>query len=177
MTENELSYPIGKYNPPQVIDHDKINRWIEEIAQLPDQLAKAVDGLSDEQLDTPYRPGGWTVRQVIHHVPDSHINSYVRFHWALTENNPQIKAYNEKTWATLGYHQKLPIQVSLSMLDGIHKRWVYLLKSLSNEDLDKTFLHPEDNGTYSLRYTIGNYAWHGKHHLAHIENLKARMGW
>ena len=173
----DLSYPIGKFEAPHLIDQKQINGWIEEIAALPQQMAEAVRGLSEEQLDTPYRPGGWTVRQVVHHVPDSHISSYMRFHWALTEDNPLIKAYDEKAWAVLEYHNELSPDTSLALLKALHARWVVLLRNLKDSDLNKTFIHPEDGETYILKEVIGMYAWHGNHHLAHIQRLKNRMQW
>lgn len=173
----DLSYPIGKFTAPAQIDQNHIDLWIDEVAALPEQMATAVKDLSTTQLDTPYRPEGWTVRQVVHHVPDSHISSYMRFHWALTEETPLIKAYDEKAWAVLDYHKALPIEVSLSLLAALHARWVILMKNMSDSDLNKTFVHPEDGQTYVLREVIGMYAWHGKHHLAHILNLKNRMNW
>ena len=173
----DLSYPIGKFKSPDVIDQKQVNEWIEEIAILPRQMEEAIQGLSDAQLDTPYRPNGWTVRQVIHHVPDSHISSYMRFHWAMTEENPLIKAYDEKSWALLDYHKALSPKTSLELLQALHARWVVLMKNMNSNDLDRTFVHPEDGKTYFLREVIGMYAWHGKHHLAHIQSLKSRMNW
>lgn len=176
MSEN-LSYPIGEYNTPSIIDSAQINLWISEIEALPSQLSAAVLNLSDEQLDTPYRPGGWTVRQVIHHMPDSHIGSYCRFHWALTEDSPIIKAYDEKAWAELPYQKDVPIAISIGMLENIHARWSILMKNLTSDQLEKTFIHPVGGQVYILKSVIGMYAWHGKHHLAHIVNLKKRMNW
>lgn len=164
-----LSYPIGQFEKPAIIDDQIIDAWISQIESLPARFKKEVLGLSTEQLDAPYRPGGWTVRQLIHHVPDSHINSYIRFHWALTEEAPRIKAYNEAAWAELSYLKDLDIKTSLDLLAIIHKRWVALLRSLTPTDLDKTFVHPENNETYQLREVIGMYAWHGEHHLAHVK--------
>ncbi len=172
-----LSYPIGQFKAPENITPEIITQWIDEIAALPAQMKAVVDGLSEEQLATPYRPEGWSIKQVINHVPDSHISSYMRFHWTLTESNPTIKAYDEKAWAKLSYHDEMPLAVSLDLLKAIHQRWIYLLKSLSESDLEKTFVHPENRKTLNLKTTIGSYAWHGKHHLAHITNLKKRMGW
>jgi uncharacterized damage-inducible protein DinB len=172
-----LSYPIGQFIKPEKITSEIIVKWIDELAALPAQMESAVEGLSEEQLNTAYRPGGWTIKQVINHVPDSHISSYMRFHWTLTESNPTIKAYDEKAWATLPYHDEMPIAVSLELLAAVHQRWVFLLKTLSETDLEKTFVHPENGETLDLKTTIGSYAWHGKHHLAHITNLKKRMGW
>ncbi len=174
---NNLSFPIGKYDAPDTIDSKQIKIWIDEIEALPTLMEEAVKDLSDEQLDTPYRPDGWTVRQVIHHVPDSHMGSYTRFHWALTENNPTIKAYDEKAWADLEYQKNVPVEVSLSLLKYLHHRWSLLLRSLTSSQLEKTFVHPEDGQTYILKSVIGMYAWHGKHHLEHILSLKRRMNW
>lgn len=172
-----LSYPIGKFKKPLLIQPEHVEGWIKETENLPSKMAHAVKGLNETQLNTPYRPGGWTVRQVIHHVPDSHMNSYVRFHWTLTEETPKIKAYDEAAWASLPYIQEVDIETSLDLLDLIHKRWVILLKSLTKAQLDRTFIHPDDNKAYTLREMIGAYAWHGNHHLAHIEKLKEREGW
>ena len=176
MTQN-LSYPIGPFSPPERITADYLADCIERIRSTPERLRQAVAELSDEQLDTPYRPGGWTVRQVVHHVPDSHINCYIRFHWTLTEDNPLIKAYDEKSWASLPYHAELPVETSLNLLEAIHARWVVLLDNLSEADLERSFRHPEDGSTNSLRKTIASYAWHGDHHIAHITSLRERMGW
>lgn len=174
---NNLSFPIGEFQAPDSIDSTQIKIWIDEIEALPEQMAAAVTGMSEEQLDTPYRPEGWTVRQVIHHVPDSHIGSYCRFHWALTEDNPIIKAYDEKAFAELSYHNALPIETSLTLLKAIHARWVVLLRNMTTEELEKTFLHPETKEVNVLKNVIGMYAWHGKHHLEHILALKRRMNW
>ncbi len=174
---SELSYPIGQFVIPAKIDTQQINHWIDEIEALPALMEAAVKGMSITQLDTPYRPEGWSVRQVIHHVPDSHIGSYCRFHWALTEDNPVIKSYDEKAFAELNYHKDLPVEVSLTLLKAIHARWVILLRSLSPMDLDRTFVHPETKEVNILKNVIGMYAWHGKHHLAHILSLKERMNW
>ncbi|RKQ49705.1 DinB family protein [Roseivirga pacifica] len=175
--KTSLSYPIGKFETLKPINKDQIAQWIEEIATLPQRMKEAVAGLSTEQLDTPYRPEGWTIRQVIHHVPDSHMNSYIRFCWTLTEDQPTIKAYNEQAWATLPFQSTLPISASLDLLEQIHMRWVHLLKSLNQSDLDKAYIHPDDGKTNKLAKVIGMYAWHGNHHLAHITSLKARMNW
>ena len=173
----KLKYPIGLYAPPEVITQNYLDQWIDEIASLPQLMRSAVSGLRDEQLDTPYRPGGWTVRQVVHHVPDSHINSYVRFKWTLTEETPTIKAYHEDRWAELNEARHAPIEPSLKLLEALHERWVLMLKALKEEDLRKKFIHPETNSEVRIDWNIGNYAWHGKHHLAHITNLKNNMGW
>ena len=175
--QEKLKYPIGLYAPPMVISEKEVDQWIEEIATLPKLVRNAVSGLTDEQLDTPYRPGGWTVRQVVHHIPDSHLNSYVRFKWTLTEDTPTIKAYYEDRWAELGEARNAPIEPSLKLLEALHARWVLMLKTLTEDDLQKKFIHPETNTEVLIGWNIGNYAWHGKHHLAHITELKNRMGW
>jgi hypothetical protein len=175
-TENELKFPIGRYQAPDVISPAQRATWIEQMAQLPLNLSKAVAGLSEGQLDTPYRPGGWTVRQVVHHLPDSHLNSYVRFRLALTEANPLIKPYEEAAWAQLEDARIGPVAPSLMLLDGLHTRFVLLLKSLSDGDFAKTFKHPV-LGEKRLDWTLGLYAWHSLHHTAHISNLRSREGW
>ena len=139
-------------------------------------MRAAVAGLTPEQLDTPYRPGGWTVRQVVHHVPDSHINSYVRFKLALTEEEPTIKPYDEARWAKLADTATTPVEVSLTLLDSLHSRWVPLLQSLTEADFARQFRHPE-LGMVRLDRNLALYAWHGKHHVAHITSLRERMGW
>lgn len=169
-------YPIGKFHydgPPS--DAQK-KSFIDEIAQTPANLHASVKGLTEAQLDTPYRDGGWTIRQVVHHLPDSHLNSYVRFKLALTEYEPTIKPYAEDRWAELADTKATPIEVSLTLLDSLHDRWVRLLRSLTPEDWKRTFRHP-DLGLLDLEKTLAIYAWHGRHHVAHITNLRAREGW
>ena len=172
----DLRYPIGKFEYTGPLTKSERNALIEDIDSLPANLRKAVDGLSDEQLETPYRPGGWTVRQVVHHLADSHINSHVRFRLALTEEQPTIKPYFQERWAELNDARSAPMHVSLDLLDALHRRWVILLKSLSDADFSKSFEHPE-SGTVTLDRNLGLYAWHGKHHVAHITALRERMGW
>ncbi|MFL6414659.1 MAG: YfiT family bacillithiol transferase [Bryobacteraceae bacterium] len=172
----DLRYPIGRYQPPSLITDSIRREWIGELEALPENLRKAVAGLSNVQLDTPYRSGGWTVRQVVHHVPDSHMNSYVRFRLALTEDTPTIKAYDERSWAELADARQAPIESSLDLLGGLHHRFTTLLRSLDSADFAKTFRHPE-MGQVSLERTLGLYAWHGRHHVAHITNLRLREGW
>lgn len=174
---NTLSYPIGPFEMPDQVTTEDIQQYIQQITDLPAQLKAVVKDLDNEQLNMPYRPEGWTVRQVIHHVPDSHMNGYIRFQWTLTEDTPTIKAYNEGAWAALEYQNQVPPEVSLGILEMIHARWVYLLRSLNEEDWQKKFIHPEDNNNYTLKDALALYAWHGKHHLAHITTLKKRMGW
>ena len=149
---------------------------MEEIAQTPSALRRAVDGLADAQLDTPYRDGGWTVRQVVHHVPDSHIHAYVRMKSALTEEHPLVRAYDEQQYAVLPDYRDTPIEVSLALLDALHARWVVLLRSLTDADFARVYVHSE-NGPTRLDHQIANYAWHGRHHVAHITSLRDRMAW
>jgi uncharacterized damage-inducible protein DinB len=169
-------YPVGKftYNGPP--SEDQKQTFLADIASAPANLRVAVKGLSDTQLDTPYREGGWTVRQVVHHVPDSHMNSYMRFKLALTEDEPTIKPYAEDLWAELADTKATPIEVSLTMLDSLHDRWVRLLRSLKPEDWKRTFRHPE-LGPMTLEKNLALYAWHGKHHVAHVTELRKQRGW
>ncbi|HLV88005.1 MAG TPA: bacillithiol transferase BstA [Candidatus Sulfotelmatobacter sp.] len=173
---NDLRYPIGKFHYAGPSTEAQKQRFIEDIASTPANLRAAVEGLSEAQLVTPYRPGGWTVRQVVHHVPDSHLNSYVRFKLALTEEEPTIKPYAEDRWAKLADTTSTPIEVSLSLLDSLHDRWVRLLRSLNAEQWMRTFRHPE-LGVMTLEKTLGVYSWHGQHHVAHITSLREREGW
>ena len=172
----ELSYPIGKFKWEGDATAEQREQLIDEIAGTPARVRAAVEGLSAEQLETPYRPGGWTVRQVVHHIADSHLNSYVRFRLALTEDEPTIKPYHEDRWAELDDARTAPLEVSLALLESLHERWVQLLKSLKAEDFARTFKHPE-MGVVSLDKNVGLYAWHGRHHVAHITGLRERMGW
>ncbi len=172
----DLRYPIGRFRPPEQVTAEDRREWIAEIESAPARLRSAVEWLSDKQLDTPYRPGGWTVRQVVHHLPDSHMNSYVRFRLALTEDEPVIKPYLEDRWATLPDAATSPPGMSLDLLDALHRRWAALLNSLTPEQLQRTFRHPE-LGLRTLEWNLGLYAWHCRHHLAHIEALRGRMGW
>ncbi len=172
----DLRYPIGKFSFDDEITPEKRRQCIQQIAAAPAQLRAAVAGLSPEQLDTPYRPGGWTVRQVVHHVPDSHLNSYIRCKLALTEEEPTIKPYDEKRWAELEDVRATPVEVSLMLLESLHRRWVLLLESLAPADFARKFRHPE-LGALTLEQNIALYAWHGRHHVAHITSLRQRMGW
>jgi hypothetical protein len=172
----DLQYPVGRYQAPTVISPGQRGSWIEQMAQLPPLLSKAVAGLEDSQLDTPYRPEGWTVRQVVHHLPDSHLNSYTRFRLALTEDSPVIKPYEEAAWAQLSDARTAALKPSLLLLEGLHARFVLLLRSLSDADFARTFRHPE-SGEKRLDWTLGLYAWHCLHHTAHINNLRKRQGW
>jgi hypothetical protein len=172
----DLRYPIGKFTYDGSLSEDQKLKFLTDIAHAPANLRMAVKGLSDQQLDTPYRPDGWTVRQVAHHVPDSHLNAYVRTKLALTEDEPAIKAYAEDRWARLADTQDTPVEVSLALLDSLHDRWVRLLRSLQPEQWKRTFLHPK-LGPMSLEKNLGLYAWHGRHHVAHITSLRERNGW
>lgn len=169
-------YPIGPFKAPSTYSASTLAEFIQQIERLPQQVSAAVKGLSPDQLDTPYRDGGWTVRQVVHHLPDSHLNAYVRMKWTLTESTPLIKAYNEKAWAETE-EVKLDPEVSLALLQALHTKWVALMRSLSPTDLKKEFTHPETNTYQSLERMIALYAWHGNHHLAHINTLKENRGW
>ncbi len=172
-----LKYPIGQVNIPKIISENDIRNWISDIEKFPKKLETLVQQLSEEQLNTPYRDGGWTVKQTIHHCGDSHVHSYIRFKWALTEEQPIIKAYYEDRWAELFDTKDAPIALSLQFIKALHAKWVYLLKGLSKEDLDKEFIHPESGANVSLKKNIGLYAWHCNHHYAHIENLLLRNDW
>jgi hypothetical protein len=171
----DLRYPVGTFTYGTYVEEQK-PQYLNEIEQTPAWLRAAVKGVSDAQLDTPYRPGGWTVRQVVHHLPDSHLNCYVRFKLALTEDEPTIKPYAEDRWAELGDSRTTPIEVSLTLLESLHERWVRLMRSLTPRDWKCTFRHPE-RGVMALDKTLAMYAWHGRHHVAHITDLRARNGW
>jgi hypothetical protein len=169
-------YPVGKYEPPKEVTPALRQQAINEIAETPARLHSAVKGLNDAQLDTPYREGGWTVRQVVHHVPDSHVNSYVRFRLALTEDQPPIKPYNEAAWAELADAKSAPVEVSLALMESLHDRWVRLLRSMTAEQFGRSLMHPE-HGVRTLDWMLFLYAWHGRHHVAHIIGLRKQKGW
>lgn len=173
----KLRYPIGTFKSPEHITDDQLKHWIGILEELPQQFEALTMRLSDTQLETPYRPGGWTVRQVVHHVSDSHHNSYIRFKWALTEDKPTIKAYDEKAWANLFDTKTAPIRLSLNHIRAVHDKLVYLLRGLPKAELQRKFIHPEGNEETTLLVNVGRYAWHGSHHLAHIKNLAERQGW
>ena len=172
----KLRYPIGEFVAPRKISSENIKKYIRTIETTPAKLRKTVSGFSKKQLDTPYRPGGWKVRQLVHHLPDSHLNSYVRFKLGLTEKNPTIRTYEEARWAELKDSVKTPVEVSLVLLETLHKRWVILLKSMTSADFKRSIKHPEW-GQMKLDKLLAQYDWHCKHHLAHITNLKKRMNW
>jgi len=173
---SDLQYPIGKFKYNGAPTEDEKQSLLDDISQTPAKLRAAVQELSDAQLDTPYRPGGWTVRQVVHHVPDSHLNSYIRFKLALTEDDPTIKPYAEDRWAELADTKATPIEVSLTLLDSLHDRWVRLMRSFTAEEWQRTFRHPA-LGPMTLEKTLALYAWHGKHHVAHITELRKHKSW
>ena len=169
-------YPIGKFSFDGALTDQQRNQFIRDIEQTPAAMHAAVSGLSDQQLDTPYRDGGWTIRQVVHHLPDSHMNAYTRFKLALTEDEPTIKPYMEDRWANLADTRTTPPEVSLALLDNLHIRWVGVLRSIAPAEWKRTLRHPE-MGVLSLDKTLALYSWHGRHHVAHITELKKRMGW
>jgi Mycothiol maleylpyruvate isomerase N-terminal domain. len=172
---DSLRYPVGRFTPVENTAHARAE-GINAIALLPKRVCGAVAGLSDVQLDTPYRDGGWTVRQVVHHIADSHANSVIRFKLALTEDWPTIKPYDENAWAQLPDSKLLPLDSSLSFITAMHERWVALLESMSEADFDRGFVHPE-RGRQTLATALAIYAWHGRHHTAHITALRARNNW
>lgn len=169
-------YPIGKFTPVPALTAAERATCIEQVAAAPGLFRRAVTGLTPAQLDTPYRDGGWTVRQVAHHVPDSHMNAYLRFKFGLTEEAPAIKTYEEKDWARTPEVAATPVEVSLALLDALHARWVVLLRAMTPEQFARTIKHPEW-GTPSLDSMLALYAWHGRHHTAHVTSLRERMGW
>ncbi len=169
-------FPIGKFSYDGPNSDEKRKALIDDMAQVPAAMRAAVQGLSPQQLDTPYREGGWTVRQVVHHVPESHMNAYIRFKLALTENEPTVKPYDEKAWAQLPDNSSTPVEVSLMLLDSVHERFVYLLRTIQGGDWNRTFKHPEA-GLMTLDKNLALYAWHGRHHIAHVTELRKRMGW
>lgn len=177
MASDDLRYPIGPFAYDGVATAEARRERIGRIERTPAALRAAVRGLSEEQLGTPYRPGGWTVRQVVHHVPDSHLNALTRFKLALTESTPTIRPYDEARWAELGDVAGTPIDVSLRLLEAMHERFVILLRSMSAGDFGRTLFHPERNATMTLDELLALYAWHGPHHTAHITGLRQRAGW
>ena len=172
----DLRYPIGQFQRVSTLTADQRRDSIEAISEVPTRLRGAVDRLSDAQLDTPYRPGGWTVRQLVHHLADSHMNAFTRFKLALTEEEPTIKTYQENLWAELADTKTPPIDSSLAIIDNLHTRWVILLRSIQPEQFARKFRHPEW-GEDTIDFLLAQYAWHGKHHVAHIRSLRERNGW
>lgn len=173
----DAQYPVGKFTVEGEITPERREEWIVQIGETPARLRAAVHGLTEPQFDTRYREGGWTVRQVVHHLPDSHLNAYVRFKLALTEDNPTIKPYEEALWAELPDTRGTAVGVSLTMLDALHRRWVVLLRAMGDADWSRTFFHPEQQKSLRLDRILAMYAWHGRHHVAQITSLRERMGW
>ena len=170
-------YPIGKFEAPTSINPQQRKEWIAAVEEAPRRLREAVKGLNEQQLNTPYREGGWAVRQVVHHVPESHMNAYIRYKLALTEDTPTIKPYMQDKWALLPDIQPTPIEVSLQLLEALHVRWVTLMKLLKEQEWKRTFHHPEMGKDLSLEEVLAMYAWHGRHHVAHITTLRKNKGW
>ena len=174
--QEELRYPIGKYEPKPFSEEQK-EEWLADIKFLPNILENTLSNLDEQQIHTPYREGGWTVHQLVHHIADSHMNAYCRFKLGYTEENPTIRPYEEKAWATTADVQMLPINISLTLLHALHQRWSTFLESLTNADWQRTVVHPEHGKQFTLWHLVGMYSWHGRHHTAHITSLKERMGW
>lgn len=172
----DLRYPVGRFEARESLSGEDRHRLIGQIAGLPDRFRAAVQDLSDDQLDTPYRPGGWTVRQVVHHVPDSHMNAYVRFKWTLTEDRPTIRTYEQDEWGELSDARSFPIGASLDLLEALHERWTWWLGTLDEDEWRRRFVHPE-LGEMGLETLLQLYEWHGRHHLAHVTALREREGW
>jgi hypothetical protein len=173
MTATDLRFPIGRFTPPATMRAEDRASWLRDLGELPTLLRRAVEGLTPEQLDTPYREGGWTARQVVHHLADSHINACIRFRLALTEDAPTIRPYDEAKWAELHDARSAPAEYSLVLLEALHARWIVLLSQLNDADWARTFRHPELDRVFTLHETLGLYAWHGRHHVAHIERAHA----
>lgn len=172
----ELRYPLGKYQP-QPFSNRQLQEWLIDIQFLPQHLENAVLNLDEQQLNTPYRPEGWTVRQVVHHVADSHMNAYIRFKLGLSEDNPTIKPYNEEAWAKMKDTAVIPINVSLTILHALHTRWMEVLRDIKEDEWNRTVVHPEHGKQLTLWFLLGMYAWHGRHHTAHVTSLRERMKW
>jgi uncharacterized damage-inducible protein DinB len=172
----DIRYPIGKFESKNNVSTDDRRECIRHIAEAPAKLRAAVRNLTNEQMNTPYRPNGWTVKQVVHHVADSHLNAYVRFKLAMTEQEPTIKTYAENLWAELPDARNAPVETSLQLLESLHQRWILLLESFTPADFSRTFRHP-DRGIMTLEQLLQLYSWHGRHHVAHITSLKERMSW
>ncbi len=174
--QSDLRYPIGKYEP-QPFSQEQKKKWLLDIQYLPSDIEQAVQNLDEAQLQTPYRDGGWTVHQLVHHIADSHMNAYIRFKLGLTENNPTIKPYEEAEWAKLNDVKTLPINISITLLFALHERWYAAIKDLSDEQWMRTVYHPEQKKEITLWHLLGMYAWHSKHHTQHILLLRERMQW
>ncbi len=173
---NDLRYPIGKYEPQPFAESIK-KKWLQDLQFLPSSLESAIHNLDEAQLQTPYREGGWTVHQLVHHVADSHMNAYIRFKLGLTEENPAIRPYEEKQWAELNDVKQLPVNISITLLFALHERWVAAIKDLTDEEWQRTVFHPEHKKEMTLWFLLGMYAWHSRHHVQHILSLRERMQW
>jgi len=172
----DLRYPIGKYEP-QPFSDKQLKDWLIDISFLPKHLENAILNLDESQLNTPYRPEGWTVKQLVHHVADSHMNAYIRFKLGITEANPAIKPYDEAAWALLNDTTNLPVNISLTLLHALHTRWIEVLKGITADDWNRTVYHPEQKKEITLWHLLGMYSWHGRHHTAHVTALRERMNW
>jgi hypothetical protein len=172
----DLKYPIGKY-VPQPFSDKQLQEWVRDIQFLPQDLENSILNLDEAQINTPYRPEGWTVKQLIHHVADSHMNAYIRFKLGLTENNPTIKPYDEALWAEMSDTKNLPVNLSLTLLHALHTRWVEVIKNIKGDEWNRTIFHPEAKKEMTIWYLLGSYAWHSKHHTAHLTRLRERMNW
>ncbi len=175
--DDDLRYPIGRFRPPTSVSDDDLEGWIEAVALLPAELRRATSGLERAQLDTPYRSGGWSPRQIVHHVADSHMNSVIRFRLALTEDAPTIKPYLQGAWGDLADSRRAEVETSLAILAGLHARWAVLLETFDADDWSRTFVHPESGRAIRLDVNLALYAWHGRHHATQIERLREREGW
>ena len=176
MDINKLKYPLGQYEAPKEITDEHIKKWVQNIENLPEKLEVLTKGLTLSELNYPYRPEGWNIKKVVHHLADSHMNSFVRFKLTVTEDNPTIKPYHEALWANTPDANTDDINPSMSILKGLHSRWTMFLKNLESSDLNRTYFHPEDQKQYTLKWMIGLYSWHCKHHLAHIEQALKHKG-
>jgi hypothetical protein len=173
---SDLRFPIGRFERRETLTAEERVAMIEQIAETPARIREAIAGLGDAQLDTPYREGGWTVRQVVHHVPDSHMNAFIRLKLALTEDEPTVRPYDEAAWAELADARETPIEVSMTLLESLHTRWTGLMRALREDDFRRTLRHP-DHGVMTVDWLMAMYAWHGRHHTAHITALRERQGW
>jgi len=177
MEIEQLKYPIGRFTAPEVTTNEQIREWIDELADFPQVFRKSVTQLNDEQLDTPYRPGGWTLRQVVHHVPDSHMNAYIRCKLAVTEMEPEIRPYHEELWAETSEARFGPVGMSLDLLESLHGRWAAFLRTLTPEQFQRTFYHPANQKLYRLDEVLALYIWHGNHHLGHLTQTIRLQKW
>lgn len=176
-TTKDLRYPVGKFSYDGDSSREAIERSIAAVESLPGALRAVVEGLSDEQMNTPYREGGWTPHDVVHHVADSHMNAYIRMKFALTEDAPTIKPYDEAAWARLSDTRVVPAAVSLDLIDSLHARWVALVRGMTDSDFERTYVHPDHKRAVPMREVVALYAWHGRHHTGHIQSLRERNGW